>query len=77
MDNETINMIVDLKIKSKELDTLINAILENTRLSYDGKSMIIDDERTVMTLVKLFDKFSYTKRFEELKEKEVCENGNE
>lgn len=59
------------------LDLLIDIILENTRLSYDGKKLIIDDDNAVIQVIRILAKEKYNQRFKELKGNEDNEKRNE
>lgn len=57
--------------KKDELDKanirLVDTILENTRLDYDGKELRINSDTAIIYLLKLLYPDEYRERFEELK----------
>lgn len=61
-----------LKAEKRELEkannTLINTILDCTRLNYDGEELRIDDETALIYLLKIAYPDEYRERLEELKE---------
>lgn len=60
-----------LKYEKRELEKannkLVDTILDNTRLDYDGKELRIDNETTLIYLLKLEYPDEYRERLEELK----------
>lgn len=48
---------------------LYNIILDSTRLNYKNDSLTIDNDNTILQLIKYINPKKYEKRFEELQEK--------
>ena len=54
MDRETINNLAELKVQSKILRGLVDVIFDSSRLSYDGTSLIVEDDAAIMAVLKAF-----------------------
>jgi hypothetical protein len=67
MDKELFDILVNLKIDSKALQTLIDTILDNCRLGYDDKSLVINNDEAVFSIIKAFRPDEYNNRFAALK----------
>lgn len=48
---------------------LYNIILDSTRLNYKNDSLTIDNDNSILQLIKYINPKKYEKRFEELQEK--------
>lgn len=57
------------------LELLIDLILNNTRIDYLDKELMIDDDKAVMGVIKVIAKHKYNERLKELKEQK--ENAEE
>ena len=56
-----------LELDSSQLDTMVNIILNSSRLNYDGNGLRIDDEGSIFAYLKVIYPETYKKRLEELK----------
>ena len=70
MDRETINNLADLKVQSKILRGLVDVIFDSSRLSYDGTSLIVEDDAAIMAVLKAFYRDEFVSCVVELKEAE-------
>ena len=67
MDKELFDILVNLKIDSKTLQTLIDTILDNCRLGYDDNSLVINNDSEILSIIKVFRPDEYNNRFAALK----------
>jgi len=65
--DELRDQLTNYIIASKELNLLIDTILDNSTLSYDEKTLRIDDEAPIFSIIKAFNYDEYNIRLEELK----------
>lgn len=70
MDRETINNLAELKVQSKILRGLVDVIFDSSRLSYDGTSLIVEDDAAIMAVLKAFYRDEFDNCVVELKEAE-------
>lgn len=56
-----------LELDSSQLDTMVNIILNSSRLNYDGNGLRIDDEGSIFAYLKVIYPETYKMRLEELK----------
>lgn len=78
MDNELMEMIVRLKCESKILRGLVDTILDNSRLTYGGDGLRVDEDLAIYAVLKAFFGDEVNNRIEQLKAervKEESENG--
>ena len=84
MDRETINNLAGLKVQSKILRGLVDVIFDSSRLSYDGTSLIVEDDASIMAVLKAFYRDEFDNCLSDLKmraeaaknaEKEGSNNG--
>lgn len=61
-------------MENSYLDLLIDLIINNSRLDYNGKNLRIDEEKPVIEVIKIIAKEKYENKLKELKENE---KGNE
>lgn len=73
MDNEILDEIVKLRIQSKILRGLVDVILDNTYLSYDGDTLRLTNEERVLTVVKTFYGEECSTRLKELQAEKQAE----
>lgn len=73
MDKEIIEEIVKLRIQSKILRGLVDVIIDNTFLSYDGDTLRLTNEDRVLTVVKTFYGEECSNRLKELKAEKQAE----
>ena len=81
MDKELMDLLVRLKVESKILRGLVDAILDNTYLNYSGDNLKLEScgADTVITIVKAFFGDEVDNRIKELNAKrrkeEESDNG--
>lgn len=61
--------IINLKVESKILTTLIDTILDSCEIDYYGRDLRIGSDSKIITVIKTFYPDEYNNRFEALKEK--------
>jgi len=62
--------IINLKVESKILTTLIDTILDSCEIDYYGKDLRIGSDSKIITVIKTFYPDEYDNRFKALKEKD-------
>lgn len=62
--------IINLKVESKILTTLIDTILDSCKLDYYDNDLRIGSDNRILTVVKTFYPDEYNNRFKALKEKD-------
>ena len=67
MDRETINNLAELKVQSKILRWLVDVIFDSSRLSYDGTSLIVEDDAAIMAVLKAFYRDEFDNCLSDLK----------
>lgn len=67
MDRETINNLAELKVQSKILRGLVDVIFDSSRLNYDETSLVIDDDASIMAVLKAFYRDEFDNCLSELK----------
>ena len=70
MDKELLDLLVNLKIDAKSYTTIVDTILDNCALAYDGDTLRIDSERSILAVVKALAPDKYNNRLNELKEED-------
>lgn len=63
-------------MENNYLDLLIDIILDNTKIDYLDKDLMIDDDKAVIGVIKVIAKGRYNQRLEELKGLKKNEEGN-
>lgn len=58
-------------MENNYLDLLINLIIDNAELSYHKDSLRIDNDDTIMQVLKIIAKDKYENRLEDLKNQEI------
>lgn len=58
------------------LDLLIDLILDNSKIDYLDKDLMIDDDKAVMGVIKVIANHKYNERLKELKGKKDEEKKN-
>lgn len=64
---DTKDEVSQLRLKEARLDYLIAIILNNSRLSYDGEGLRIENESAILEYLRTIYKRSYEARIDELK----------
>lgn len=72
MDKELIEEIVKLKVQGKILSGLVDVILDNTYLGYNGELRLTNEDR-VLTVIKTFYGESCSNRLKELNAEKQAE----
>lgn len=62
------DQVNSLTIDSSQLDTLVDIILNGSRLNYDGNGLRIDDESEILAYLRAICPETYKARLRELKE---------
>lgn len=65
---DTKDEVSQLRLKEARLDCLIAIILNNSRLSYDGEGLRIENESAILEYLRAIYKRFYEARIDELKE---------
>lgn len=65
--------IINLKIDSKILRTLIDTILDSCEIDYYDKALTVRRDERILTIVKTFYPDEYENRLKDLKEKKEKE----
>lgn len=68
--NDT-KFIMELAIDKNNLDTLIHLIIDNAELNYNGKSLRIGNESTVVQFIKYLNPIAYDNKLKELKKEDI------
>ncbi len=72
MENEIIEQLAEAKLQSKIMTALIDTILDNSKLTYDGEGLRIESDSEMFAIIKAFFSHEYDYRLTELKiEKEA------
>ena len=58
-------------VAADQLDTLINLIINNAKLSYDKERLTLNDDKIVMEFIKAIDPKIYEERFKWLQAKDL------
>ena len=70
--NELYEALVEAKIDSRALTILVDTILDNCYLNYDGEITITRDaSKAILSVVRAFRNEEYNNRYKELKDFEA------
>ena len=67
MENEMIEELAQAKMGSKIMRALIDTILDNSKLTYDGAGLRIESDSEMFAIIKAFFSDEYENRFDQLK----------
>ena len=67
MDRETINNLAELKVQSKILRGLVDVIFDSCRLNYDHTSLVVEDDNSIMAVLKAFYRDEFDNCVEDLR----------
>lgn len=68
--NDT-EFIMKLAIDKNNLDTLIHLIIDNSELNYNGESLRIGNESTIVQFIKYLNPVAYENKLKELKKENI------
>ena len=66
MENEIIEQLAEAKLESKIMRALIDTILDNSKLSYDGEGLRIESDSEMFAIIKAFFSDEYENRMTQL-----------
>lgn len=67
MENEIIEQLAEAKLESKIMRALIDTILDNSKLTYDGEGLRIESDSEMFAIIKAFFSDEYDNRLTQLK----------
>jgi len=67
MENEIIEQLAEAKMESKIMRALIDTILDNSKLTYDGEGLRIESDSEMLAIIKAFFSDEYDNRLTQLK----------
>lgn len=67
MENEIIEQLAEAKMVSKIMRALIDTILDNSKLTYDGEGLRIESDSEMLAIIKAFFSDKYNNRLTQLK----------
>ena len=67
MENEIIEQLAEAKLESKIMRALIDTILDNSKLTYDGEGLRIESDSEMLAIIKAFFSDEYDNRLTQLK----------
>lgn len=73
MENEIIEQLAEAKLESKIMTALIDTILDNSKLTYDGDGLRLESEAEMFAIIKAFFSVDYEYRLTELKDERDAE----
>ena len=66
MENEIIEQLAEAKLERKIMRALIDTILDNSKLSYDGEGLRIESDSEMFAIIKAFFSDEYENRMTQL-----------
>ena len=66
MENEIIEQLAEAKLESKIMRALIDTILDNSKLTYDGEGLRIESDSEMFAIIKAFFSDEYENRMTQL-----------
>ena len=72
-ENHMIERMAEAKLESKIMTALIDTILDNSKLTYDGEGLRIESDSEMFAIIKAFFSVDYEYRLTELKDERDAE----